>query len=154
MKNYSNTQGSTRGFMYELRGNPLFPVSSLDEHISHLLPAAPAFYLHPRRNVLFVLLTMLGRMLNISFFLGYPFKTSSNNAFGVQVHLFTWQRCCQEDASKQEFDRHKPLLPQYNNQKLSDAGLKTREIMAVSGHKLQPLVYCGSNLQWPYNTNT
>lgn len=54
-KNHNDPQGrnkeSTRGFMYELPGDPLCPVSSLAKYLSLLPPDAPAFYLHPRKNV-------------------------------------------------------------------------------------------------------
>ncbi|KAJ4939229.1 hypothetical protein JOQ06_028685, partial [Pogonophryne albipinna] len=54
-KNHNDPQArnkeSTRGFMCELPGDPLCPVSSLEKYISLLPPDAPAFYLHPRRQV-------------------------------------------------------------------------------------------------------
>lgn len=54
-KNHNDPQArnreSTRGFMYELPGDPLCPVSSLAKYLSLLPRDAPAFYLHPRRKV-------------------------------------------------------------------------------------------------------
>ncbi|KAF3859119.1 hypothetical protein F7725_021518 [Dissostichus mawsoni] len=54
-KNHNDPQArnkeSTRGFMCELPGDPLCPVSSLEKYISLLPPDAPAFYLHPRRQI-------------------------------------------------------------------------------------------------------
>ena len=39
-----------RGFMYQLPGNPLCPVASLEKYLSLLQPNPPAFYLHTKRT--------------------------------------------------------------------------------------------------------
>ncbi|XP_059912177.1 uncharacterized protein LOC132461148 [Gadus macrocephalus] len=56
-KNHNDPQGknreNTRGFMYQLPGDPLCPVSSLLKYISHLPPDAEVFYVHPRKNIIY-----------------------------------------------------------------------------------------------------
>jgi hypothetical protein len=56
-KNHNDPQGknreSTRGFMYQLPGDPLCPVSSLLKYISHLPPDAEVFYVHPRKYIIY-----------------------------------------------------------------------------------------------------
>lgn len=104
-----------RGAMFEERGNPLCPVASLEKYLTKIPPNAKALYLQPRR---------VTAATDSYWYTTVP--------LGVNQLAQMLPRMCKE-AGTHTYTNHS--LRATAIQKLSDAGLEAREIMAVSGHR-------------------
>ena len=104
-----------RGAMYQEPGNPLCPVASLVKYLAKIPPGATAFYLQPKR---------VFAPSDTFWYMSTP--------LGVKQLGKMLPRLCQE-AGTVRYTNHS--LRATAIQKLSDAGLASREIMAVSGHR-------------------
>ena len=105
-----------RGAMYEGRGNALCPVASLAKYLKRIPPGAKALYLQPRRGTV---------ETDGFWFTAVP--------LGVNQLAQMLPRMCKEAGTHTSYTNHS--LRATAIQKLSDAGLEAREIMAVSGHR-------------------
>ncbi|XP_061572839.1 activating transcription factor 7-interacting protein 1 isoform X2 [Cololabis saira] len=109
-KNHDDPEGRNRErVMYQLPGDPLCPVSSLEKYLSVLPPDAPAFYLHARKEHC---------NLDKVWFTREP--------MGVN-HLSTMlPRICKEAGTQHRYTNL--CLHSTPIEKLSDAGLNTTQI--------------------------
>lgn len=105
-----------RGAMYEERGNALCPVASLEKYLKKIPPDAKALYLQPRRVTV---------ATDSFWYTAVP--------LGVNQLSQMLPRMCKEAGTHTSYTNHS--LRATAIQKLSDAGLEAREIMAVSGHR-------------------
>ena len=102
--------------MYEERGNALYPVTSLEKYLKEILPDAKALYLQPRRVTL---------ETDSFWYTTVP--------LGVNKLSQMLPSMCKEAGTHTSYTNHS--LRATATQKLSDAGLEAREIMAVSGNR-------------------
>ncbi|XP_056101432.1 uncharacterized protein LOC130080159 [Rhinichthys klamathensis goyatoka] len=124
---HDRNKESRRGFMFQQTGNPLCPVASLEKYVSLLPSNPPAFYLHPKKQ-------------NLSKCVWY-----TREPMGVNYLATMLQRICKAAGTSKVYTNH--CLRSTMVQRLSDAGLESREIMSVSGHK------CESSLQSYWRPN-
>ncbi|KAM9333177.1 uncharacterized protein KZ484_018229 isoform 2-T2 [Pholidichthys leucotaenia] len=105
-----------RGAMFEEPGNPLCPVASLQKYLRKIPPGAKALYLQPKREV--------GAM-DIFWYNNVP--------LGVNKLSQMLPKMCKLAGTRRFYTNHS--MRPTSIQKLFDAGLKEREIMAVTGHR-------------------
>ncbi|XP_076842064.1 uncharacterized protein LOC143486104 isoform X4 [Brachyhypopomus gauderio] len=110
-----------QGLMYEQPGDLLCPVASLEKYLAVLPPNPPAFYLHPKRT-------------NDTSDVWYSREPMGVNFLGSML-----PRICKAAGIKTVYTNH--CLQSTTMQKPSYAGLDTKEMMAVVGHR------SGSSLQ-------
>nr|XP_055042974.1 uncharacterized protein LOC129429980 isoform X2 [Misgurnus anguillicaudatus] len=119
-KNHKNPlevdRENRRGAMFEEPGNPMCPVSSLKKYLRKIPPDAKALYLHPKRR------------FDASDDIWY-----STVPLGVNQLSQMLSRMCIEAGTQSHYTNHSIRATAI--QKLSDAGLQAREIIAISGHR-------------------
>ena len=112
---WKGAKENQRGAMYEEPGNPLCPVASLVKYLAKSPPGATAFYLQPMRAF---------EPSDTFWYMSTPLGV---NQLGKML-----PRLCQEAGTSVRYTNHS--LRATAKQKLSEARLASREIMAVSGH--------------------
>ncbi|ROL52289.1 hypothetical protein DPX16_1905 [Anabarilius grahami] len=119
-KNHKNPlevdRANRRGAMYQEPGDPLCPVSSLEKYLSKIPPDAKTLYLQPKRR-----------------FAANDSIWYSSVPLGVNQLSNMLPRLCKEAGTLSSYTNHS--IRATTIQKLSDAGLQAREIIAVSGHR-------------------
>ncbi|XP_023819623.1 uncharacterized protein LOC111948906 [Oryzias latipes] len=113
-----------RGFMFARPGDPLCPIQSFKKYISKCPPDAKSFYLHPKRSV-----TAAAEVW-------YSREPMGVNYLGAML-----KKISEEVGLSQIYTNHS--LRSTAVGRLSDAGLESRQIMSVTGHR------CESSLQAP-----
>lgn len=113
------SKASLRGRMYAQPKSPSCPVAALKLYISKMPPGAPCFYLQPRK---------LSAHQAVREKVWYTVRPLGKNALGNFMKNLSVQAC----LSKM-YTNH--CIRTTTVQLLSDAGLETREIMAVTGHR-------------------
>ncbi|XP_023806613.2 uncharacterized protein LOC110014204 [Oryzias latipes] len=111
-----------RGFMFARLGDPLCPIQSFKKYISKCPPDAKSFYLHPKRSV-----TAAAEVW-------YSREPMGVNYLGAML-----KKISEEVGLSQIYTNHS--LRSMAVGRLSDAGLESRQIMSVTGHR------CESSLQ-------
>ncbi|XP_069086047.1 uncharacterized protein [Pleurodeles waltl] len=117
--NSERGKASLRGRMYAQPKSPSCPVAALKLYISKMPPGAPCFYLQPRK---------LSAHQAAREKVWYTVRPLGKNALGNFMKNLSVQAC----LSKM-YTNH--CIRTTTVQLLSDAGLETREIMAVTGHR-------------------
>ncbi|XP_047460232.1 zinc finger MYM-type protein 4 isoform X2 [Mugil cephalus] len=107
-----------RGFMYARPDDPLCPVQSFKKYISKCPPEAKSFYLHPKRSVA------------VASDVWY-----SREPMGVHYLGDMLKKICEEVRLPRLYTNHS--LRSTAVGRLSDAGLETRQIMSVTGHRCE-----------------
>nr|XP_055023176.1 uncharacterized protein LOC129413508 isoform X2 [Misgurnus anguillicaudatus] len=119
-KNHKNPlevdRENRREAMFEEPGNPMCPVSSLKKYLRKIPPDAKALYLHPKRRI---------DASDDNWYITVP--------LGVNQLSQMLPRMCKEAGTQSHYTNHSIRATAI--QKLSDAGLQAREIIAISGHR-------------------
>ena len=105
-----------RGAMFEEPGNALCPVASFEAYLSRLPESAKAFYHHPRKSV------------SPTDTVWYSLEPLGVNTLGSMM-----SRISEEAGTAVRYTNH--CVRSTCIQRLAEAGLEAREIMAVSGHR-------------------
>ncbi|XP_076586564.1 uncharacterized protein LOC143320627 [Chaetodon auriga] len=111
-----------RGFMFARPGDPLCPVKSFKKYVSKCPPDAKSFYLHPKRSI------------TVASDVWY-----SREPMGVHYLGDMLKKISEEVGLSGIYTNHS--LRSTAVGRLSNAGLETRQIMSVTGHR------CESSLQ-------